>query len=140
MIFLTYWFVIFAAAFFALYWVARPQILRQIVLLAGCVIFHAHFAGPAGVIPIIVLGLVTYLAGLSRNRYACRFAMTLCVLALVFYKYSLFLVHHVLANLSAEVARWAQQSGHGLLSAAPPLAISFFAFEFVHYLYDVSHG
>ena len=39
-------------------------------------------------------------------------------------------------QLGAHAALWIKQ----ILPAAPPLAISFFAFEFVHYLYDVRKG
>jgi alginate O-acetyltransferase complex protein AlgI len=140
MIFLTYWFIVFLAGFLAVYWLAHPPLLRRLVLLAGCIVFHVHFAGPAGVIPIVFLALVTYFAALSQNRYACRFAIALCIAALLFYKYSAFLAEHLLTLVSPQLGHAAQAATHGLLPSAPPLAISFFTFEFVHYLYDVSRG
>src|SRR5215510_11222096 len=90
MIFLTYWFFIFAAIFFPLYWAVRCPLVRKFMLLVGCVIFHTHFAGPAGVLPIIILGIITYVTGLSRNRHLCLFSITLCALSLIFYKYTSF--------------------------------------------------
>ena len=91
MIFTDYWFLLFAAAFFPLYWLAWHPWLRRGVLLAGCAWFHWHYAGPAGVAPIAVLALVTYVCGLSRRRWACFAGIALCVAALAFYKYTEFL-------------------------------------------------
>jgi alginate O-acetyltransferase complex protein AlgI len=141
MIFMEYWFGAFAAVFFLLFWLTPYAVARRCVLLLFCVAFHAHFAGPAGVFPIIVLGVVTFLVGLSGARPAFYAAIALNVAALLFYKYTLFLTNSIVGSISpqwAEVANlYAKQS---LLPAAPPLAISFFVFEFVHYLIDVSRG
>src|SRR2546421_8603848 len=88
MLFLTYWFVLFAAFTFPLYWLVRHRAARLTVLFVFCAVFHTHFAGPAGVLPIVALGVVSYLAGLTRNRWLCLGGIVLCVAALVFYKYS----------------------------------------------------
>ena len=56
MIFNTYWFICFCAAFFPVYWLLLRPALRMAWLLGGCVVFHFHFAGPAGVIPILIIG------------------------------------------------------------------------------------
>ena len=85
MIFNTYWFVCFSAVFFPGYWLLiRPE-FRKAWLLAGCGIFHFHFAGPAGVAPIIAIGAVTYLAALTRSRALCATGIIVCVAALCFY-------------------------------------------------------
>jgi alginate O-acetyltransferase complex protein AlgI len=42
--------------------------------------------------------------------------------------------------LNPACGSWLWAHAQGVLPAAPPLAISFFAFEFVHYLYDIRHG
>lgn len=140
MIFNTYWFVVFSAVVFPIYWLARLPELRRAWLLGACVVFHTHFAGPAGVLPIVALGLVTYFAALSRRRVLCLAAMVICVLALLFYKYSLFLSTSLLGLISPTLATAATTHVSALLPALPPLAISFFVFEFVHYLVDVSRG
>jgi alginate O-acetyltransferase complex protein AlgI len=46
----------------------------------------------------------------------------------------------VLAHLNASWGAGLDKSASSLLPAAPPLAISFFAFEFIHYLYEVRRG
>jgi alginate O-acetyltransferase complex protein AlgI len=140
MIFTTYWFSLFACGFFPLFWAARMGWLRLGLLLAACFVFHAHFAGAAGMLPIIVLATTTYCAGLWRNRGALYAAMILPVLALVFYKYTHFVALSIvgLANPA-----WGARTDHfalAFLPVTPPLAVSFFVFEFIHYLYDVSKG
>lgn len=169
-IFNTYWFILFAAATTTLFWVLRRPGLRLWFLAIACVVFHFHFAGPAGMLPIVELGVVTYLLGLTRHRFACAAGIAFNVLALCFYKYTHFFAAEVLGHLSpalgAAMTKYtatglftpglfapgtAEKSGfiQGLvavfpalrgLPAAPPLAMSFFAFEFVHYLFEVRRG
>jgi alginate O-acetyltransferase complex protein AlgI len=140
MIFLTYWFVVFVALTLPAYWLVSHRPTRLALLLVMCVVFHTHFAGPAGVIPILVLGVSTYLAARSRNRHACLGVMILCVASLVFYKYTRFICAELVASLSSTLGASALAAVNPLLPAAPPLAISFFVFEFVHYLLDVRRG
>ena len=114
MIFMEYWFGAFAALFFLAFWLTPYAFARRLVLLLFCVAFHAHFAGPAGVLPIILIGILTFLAGLSGTRTALYAAISLNVAALLFYKYTSFLSHAVLGTFSpswAEVADlYAKQS------------------------------
>jgi alginate O-acetyltransferase complex protein AlgI len=140
MIFTTYWFVFFAAIFFPVYWLGRKAEFRAWWLLAGCGTFHYYFAGPAGVLPILVLGTVTFFAGRSRRRDLCVGAIVLSVLALVFYKYTLFLSHGVLGLVSPTLGASAATLSGPWRPMAPPLGISFFVFEFVHYLVEVHRG
>ena len=140
MIFTTYWFALFALVFFPLYWAARPAGVRFGLLLVACLVFHAHFAGAAGVIPIVALAVVTFLAGLSRARWALISAMILSVLALVFYKYTHWLTLDLLAALHPAWANQLHEAARAVQPLTPPLAVSFFTFEFVHYLYDVLKG
>lgn len=140
MIFTTYWFCLFAAAFLVLYWLARPPWLRFALLLGGCLLFHAHFAGAAGVAPVVALALLTYLAGLWRRRWALHATIAIAVLALAAYKYSHFLALDVVGSLDPALGKSLDRWFAQWLPAAPPLAISFFTFEFVHYLHDVSKG
>jgi alginate O-acetyltransferase complex protein AlgI len=138
--FLTYWIVLFALALFPLYWIVPVRRVRLIVLLAACVAFHTHFAGPAGVLPIIALGVTTYLVGRTRLRWLCLTAIALNAGALVYYKYTRFLCTELLALAFPRLAQVPAAPGEVWLNPIPPLAISFFAFEFVHYLIDVSRG
>jgi alginate O-acetyltransferase complex protein AlgI len=140
MLFLTYWFVYFIAALFPVYWFCRWPLGRKLILLCGCVVFHTHFAGPAGVAPIVVLGVLTYAVGLIRSRWLCGAGIAASALALVFYKYTAFLCTKVLAGFWPGFVATAASSPPWFQSIAAPLAISFFAFEFIHYLIEVSRG
>jgi alginate O-acetyltransferase complex protein AlgI len=140
MLFLTFWCASYLAIVFPLYWAVRAPSLRLLCLLAASAVFHTHFAGPAGVTPIIILAALTYLAGLTRRRAACYPVLALNVGALVFYKYTRFLCAELLARLVPGSQVWLAESHPELFSLTAPLAISFFVFEFVHYLVDVSRG
>jgi alginate O-acetyltransferase complex protein AlgI len=139
-IFVSFWFIAFALAFFPLFWLVRWPKARLVVLATGCIVFHFHFAGPAGVIPIIVLALLTYTIALTRNRALCILGITACAAALVFYKYTSFFSVKVIGLIYAPLGAWVSHTASAFLPAAPPLAISFFVFEFVHYLFDVRRG
>jgi len=140
MIFNTYWFALFAAVFFPAYWLLRSPGLRSGWLLGGCAVFHTHFAGPAGVLPIAALGVLTYACALSRLRSLCYTAVAACVAALVFYKYTHFLSSEVLATFAPALGSRAATLTASWLPATAPLALSFFTFEFVHYLVEVARG
>jgi alginate O-acetyltransferase complex protein AlgI len=150
-IFNTYWFVLFALIVVPVFWLLRKPQLRLPFLALACVVFHYHFAGPAGVLPIIFIATVTYFCGLSRSRAACVAGIVLSVAALCFYKYTHFLTIEVLGLIhpswGAAALAGAKRFSPGAVLATqgretfiPPLGMSFFAFEFVHYLYDVRQG
>ncbi len=150
-IFNSFWFVIFALVAIPVFWLLRKPFLRLPFLFVACVTFHYHFAGPAGMLPIIALAIVTYTLGLTRNKFACAAGIVLSVLALCFYKYTHFLSDEVLGLINKDwgpaVDAAARKQLPGLVAPAgsiylfvPPLGMSFFAFEFIHYLYEVRKG
>jgi alginate O-acetyltransferase complex protein AlgI len=109
-------------------------------LLAASAVFHYHFAGAAGMAPIIALGIFTFFAAHAvsegRRRWLFHGTWLLLVGMLVFYKYGSFFAGNgatliAMAKLEPPdwLATWQQP--------AAPLGISFFTFEFVHYLYEV---
>ncbi len=139
MIFNTYWFVLSSAVLISIFWLCKNTGVRSCILLSFCFVFHAHFAGPAGVLPIIALGLMTYLIGRSRNQHACTLAIFMCVLALCAYKYTHFVSLQCISLIWPGAGKLADDAATRLLPHAP-LAISFFSFEFVHYLVEVKKG
>ena len=140
MIFATYWFVCFAILVVPAYWLIPKPHWRLGFLAAACLVFHAHFAGPAGMAPIIVLMILTYAAGWLRARAAGLAVMVVCVGALCAYKYSGFLIGAVIGPwYPGHAARYAEAMARVMPKGAP-LGISFFVFEFVHYLYEVRKG
>ena len=139
--FVSFWFVMFVSIFFPVYWFCPIPRFRKMWLLLACVLFHYRFAGPAGVIPIIFLGTVTYFAGIMNNSAFRTITIFVCVAELIFYKYSAFLISQVLVFFNNDFAQTVlAESKEHFLPQAAPLAISFFVFEFVHYLMDLHRG
>jgi alginate O-acetyltransferase complex protein AlgI len=139
MLFLETWFWIFAGIALPVFWVC-PQRLKVYWLLVASAVFHYHFAGPAGMAPILLLACGTYAVGIGALRLPRVSPSTVLVVLLVgclgFYKYSEFLLENALALLEAArvaVPAWMMSWN----SPAAPLGISFFTFEFLHYLYEV---
>jgi alginate O-acetyltransferase complex protein AlgI len=139
MIFATYWFIVFAFVV-VVGWAALPPRWRLVWLLGASLVFHRHFAGAAGMLPIALLGAATYLLARTRRPDACVAGIVLSAAALAFYKYGHFLATDVLGLLSASLAEWVLAGIDRLQPVTPPLAISFFTFEFVHYLVEVRRG
>jgi alginate O-acetyltransferase complex protein AlgI len=80
---MSYWFAYFVAAALPIYWLTWNGTARRLILLSCCIIFHTHFAGPAGVIPIVALGTITYFAGLVRWKSVILLAIALNASALI---------------------------------------------------------
>ena len=91
-------------------------------------------------LPILILWATTYLAGLWRKKWVLRVAIALPILALVFYKYTHFFTRSIIALINPALGAHVDSLASAHLPATPPLGVSFFVFEFVHYLYDVSKG
>lgn len=141
MIFATYWFLLAVVCFLPVYYLVRLPALRFLALLIFCFAFHAQFAGAAGMVPIILLCLMTFFVGLSGNHKLNTFAIATCVVALFTYKYSHFFCTQIFTYLlGPDVALWLDGLAKTYLPVTPPLAISFFVFEFVHYLFEVRRG
>lgn len=138
---MTYWFAAFSATFFALYWIFPIAPFRRALILLSSAVFLFHFSGPAGVLPIFVLGLLTYISGISSFIWLKKITIAICVMALIFYKYTLFLSLELISFFDASIAiTTSEYLKASFLPDVPPLAISFFVFEFVHYLIDTIRG
>jgi len=141
MIFMSYWFFAFAVSFFSLYWLIPVFSFRKALIIGSGLLFQIHFAGPAGVLPIVALSVLTYLAGLSKNRKIQLSAIIVCVASLIFYKYTVFLISELIGIFDVHLAQQAVAALKlRILPELPPLAVSFFVFEFVHYLTDIVRG
>lgn len=140
MIFTTHWYLLFAAMAVIVFRLLPRAQWRLWWLAVACAVFHTHFAGPAGVLPIIVLMLVTFFAARTRSRLWCVVGMVVCIAALAFYKYAMFFIGAAVAPWSASLAASLTNGARAMMPGAPPLAVSFFVFEFVHYLFEVRRG
>jgi alginate O-acetyltransferase complex protein AlgI len=140
MIFLTYEFIAFTFVFFSIYYLAYHPTLRLGVLVIGGLVFQFHYGGWPSVMPVIVLAGVTFLAGRFGSRRAVTGAIGLCVVTLIAYKYTSFIAIDIIGALLPDFGAAARTAMQAILPATIPLGISFFTFEFVHYLTDVHRG
>jgi alginate O-acetyltransferase complex protein AlgI len=140
MIFLGYDFVWFAAAFFCLYLLCPWPNIRLALVIIGGIVFQFYYGGLVSIALVAVLATMTYAAGHTGRREFILAAIALCATSLIFYKYTAFLIASVLAPIIPGVAPMLTAASQGLLPATIPLGISFFVFEFVHYLADLYHG
>ncbi|MGZ3687350.1 MAG: MBOAT family O-acyltransferase [Bdellovibrionota bacterium] len=120
MVFSDIWFLKFIAIAVPAIWFI-PARLRRLGLLVSCVVFHAHYAGPAGMAPIILLAIGVYFALKQKNPNFRLLLSAVCAGALISFKY---------------VPLINRTFGASIPAPAVPLAISFFVFEFIHVLTD----
>lgn len=130
-----------------LYWLL-PGRLRPLVLLALSLGFYAA-ASPLHALLIVALAVVVFALGEALQREPRRrlllAGVALCVGVLGVYKYSRLLVRTAqeilpLLDLYGDGARALAAADVRLLLLRVPLGISFFTFEFVHYLVDAHAG
>lgn len=129
------------------YWLA-PGWLKKPVLLLASYVFYMSWIPVYGVL-IFVLTLVNYGLGLAIAKFRGS-ARLLIIVGLIgnlgvlcFYKYSNFII-----KSAVDLMGWAWPSGvpaysgvdQVLVDVILPLGISFFVFEFIHYLVDVHKG
>jgi D-alanyl-lipoteichoic acid acyltransferase DltB (MBOAT superfamily) len=131
-------FVVVAAAYFCL-----PLRLRWVWLLGASLFFYAS-AGPLFLIKIVAATAVTYAialqlekaTGSTRRQLLMGAGVGLLVLNLFVFKYASFLNESTRTLLAAFNIDYAAPSFQLLL----PLGISFYTFQLIGYLIDVSRG
>ena len=131
----------------AVYW-ALPARLRPTLLLLTSLIFYAAPHWPHALL-ILGLAALVYAVGqaLQRQRRPWLLVAALggCVVVLAYYKYARWLLG-TLADGAAVVGAAGLQASLAAverrlaIDLRVPLGISFFTFEFIHYLTDVYQG
>ena len=135
MLFASIEYLVFLPIVLAAYWTA-PRRFRNALLLVSSYVFYMSFIPVYGIL-IFALAVSNYLLGLwigrSRSRVVLTGAIALDLGVLGFFKYANF--------FAAESARLigGDQSWF-TLQVVLPLGISFFTFEFVHYVVDIYRG
>ncbi len=146
MSFLSFSFLVFLSGVVPAYWLV-PLALRKPWLLLASLGFYAaayppHAALIAGLtVAVFVIGQRVGPMGEDKDnnigkekdpgRWIFVFGILLCVFFLCFFKYARLIVHTV-ADLGGPALP--------VPDVRIPLGISFFTFEFVHYLYDLRRG
>jgi hypothetical protein len=103
MIFLTYEFICFGLAFYALYYLATLPGLRLAIVIVSSLLFQWYYGGWASVAPVVVLAIVTFLAGRTGSPRAILAAIVLCAAVLITYKYTPFLAVGLVGPIAPEL-------------------------------------
>jgi alginate O-acetyltransferase complex protein AlgI len=139
-LFNSFWYLVFLPVVVTLFWVS-PRPLRTVLLLIASYVFYMSWKPIYGLL-IFGMTLANYLFGLAIVRFPERKKAWLTagvvfnLLLLGFFKYAYF---------TWDLADHTVQLFGRHLSAIPleiilPLGISFFVFEFIHYITDVYRG
>ena len=143
MLFSTIPYLIFFTLVLGLYWLAQPKFRRPLLLVASYIFYMSWI--PTYAVLIAGLTAVNYLLAYAIDRWRAKSkgifyaGIVLNLGTLVFFKYTNFLISSALGFLGwfkIHVAPATPTELHIIL----PLGISFFAFEFIHYLTDVYKG
>jgi D-alanyl-lipoteichoic acid acyltransferase DltB (MBOAT superfamily) len=140
MLFNSLQYLIFLPIVVLLYWVV-PQKWRPLLLLCASYIFYAAWK-PIYLVLIIVMTLANYVFGflISSTKTLSKFFLVMAIsvnlLILCYYKYANFIVQSLFRALNLV------HIPHGDLKfdVILPLGISFFTFEFLHYIIEVYKG
>ncbi len=129
------YFALIALSALAFRWL--PPRLKPWWLFASGVLFYAYFSPAFVVILMVELAAVWVLGGFvrrggTRARLAFAAGLAVCLGALFLYKYA--------GLVSRTVGAVGVESLPTFETLRLPLAISFFTFEFVHYLVDARRG
>jgi alginate O-acetyltransferase complex protein AlgI len=149
-IFTTVWFLLFSLGVLLLLGLFPwPHSWRLLFVLCAAVIFYYHYAGIFGLLFIVGIAALVYLGGfvLSRGnspRLALVLFLMIPLASLLYFKYTAFLGSSLIdaARINTGLILL-RPIGDWLIQHKPtiiPLGISFFVFEFCHYLVDVSKG
>ncbi|MGI8586819.1 MAG: MBOAT family O-acyltransferase [Chloroflexia bacterium] len=132
MLFNSVYYAFFLPLVLALYW-AAPRRLRYPLLLVASYLFYMNWI-PEYILLILGLTVLNYLLGLALAGHRSRWLLSLAVAAdlgvLAYFKYANFLIS------TARAGSLDFPTANILL----PLGISFFTFEFIHYVVDVWRG
>lgn len=140
MVFLTYDFVAFALVFFSAYLLIPKPRVRLFLIVFSSIGFLWLYGGLTSVLVIGGLSVISFLAGRRGTRSAIAGGVAACVGSLLLFKYDSFVVANIGGlGLTSIAAKLALVRG-SVLPEAVPLGVSFFTFEFIHYLVDVRNG
>jgi alginate O-acetyltransferase complex protein AlgI len=153
LLFNSFTYLVFLPLVVLLYWLA-PKQLRKYLLLVASYVFYMNWMPAYGLL-ILGLTVVNYFLSLTIGRLAAGTMQgvrkQLLVAGLIFnigclcfFKYATFLIDSFLQSIHW-VGALAQAPGLASLQGPAlniilPLGISFFTFEFIHYIVDVYRG
>lgn len=144
MLFNSVSYLLFFPAVFIAYWLS-PKSWRRVLLLAASYFFYMSWLKVYGLL-LLALTASNYVLGWLLDRFRAKRKLILLaglavnLGALCFYKYTNFLIA-ALSDCLKMLGPWlASKPDLPTTDIILPLGISFFAFEFIHYLMDIYRG
>jgi alginate O-acetyltransferase complex protein AlgI len=147
MLFNSFTYLIFLPIVVLLYWLL-PERFRTTLLLVASYTFYMNWMPAYGLL-ILALTLVNYAVGIAidKHREKSKTFLTAGLVfnlgCLCFFKYANFLADSVVQSVNW-ITHTAGTQGVAMQSPALkiilPLGISFFTFEFIHYITDIYRG
>jgi alginate O-acetyltransferase complex protein AlgI len=146
MLFNSFTYLVFLPIVVLLYWLL-PNSFKKTLLLIASYVFYMNWMPAYGLL-ILALTLVNYLIGLliERNQKQKKALLVLGLVfnlaCLCFFKYANFLIDSIFQSVAwlHSFVGVPQFSTSPALNIILPLGISFFTFEFIHYITDVYRG
>jgi len=142
MLFNSLTFLVFHLVLVGLYWALRRQMFRQVLLLFGSVVFYGWYYWPAlillGISMVVNYGFSRWInsAGCSSKGKVLAAAVVANLASLGWFKYSAFIGENIVEMMKAlGFSVTSPQYSEWL-----PLGISFFTFQVIAYLVDLSRG
>jgi alginate O-acetyltransferase complex protein AlgI len=144
MLFNTFHFAYFFGILFPIYWALRKRLLAQNILLLAAAYYFYGCWNPKFLSLLILSTVMDYFCGLAVDRFedpkkrkACvAVSMALNLGMLGYFKYYNFFAD----SLQALLARSGMHVSMPVLNVVLPIGISFYTFEAISYVIDVSRG
>ena len=141
-LFTSFQYLLFLPLVVALYWV-MPKRFRLPMLLCASYLFYMSWM-PAFILLILPMTFFNWLCGgllsrtqvLSQRKLCFGIGVGANLLCLAVFKYADFAAQ----SLAAVLKLTTHQAPHWALNIILPLGISFFTFEFIHYLFEIYRG
>ena len=153
MLFITTWFLLFFAfSGFVYFLFGQTKFIRLTIILITSVLFYIYFGGLFATFTITCLGLYTYVAGFVISRFLANkkiskililLSLSPVIFALGYFKYANFFKQNffsALDFLGLEKVAALQLVASDSTNVIAILGISFFTFEFTHYLVEIYRG
>jgi len=147
MLFTSLSYLFFFPIVFVVYWLS-PRAWRRGLLLLASYVFYMCWIPTYGLL-LFVLTAFNHLLGLGIDRYRSQskailtFGLMANIGALAYFKYTNFLLDS-LKNTLSSAPSWLHlpftAADLPVVNVILPLGISFFVFEFIHYIVDVHRG
>lgn len=140
MLFTSLQYLIFLPIVVALFWVL-PKRFRLPMLLVASYIFYMSW-NPPFILLIFFLTMFNWLWGAfmhrheEKKKFLLGVGITANLVTLCYFKYANFLAGSICAALHLVT----HQDPHWVFNIILPLGISFFTFEFIHYLFEIYRG